>query len=198
MHFLQAKLHVCPDTHSQFHKARPIPFAIKEAIEQVLDHLESSGVIQRLTHSEWAASIVPVPKKNERFCICGDFKVSINPTLDIDQHPLHKPEDLFATLAGGMKFTKLDLSQAYQQLTLDEESKPYTSQSTHIVDCINTTAYFLASHLLLLFFQRPWIQSFKGFHMSFATVRVFKIDAAIRKPFCRWAGILRQTQTRKT
>jgi len=30
------------------------------------------------------------------------------------------------------------------------------------------------------------------------TVRVFKIDAAIRKPFRRWAGIPRQTQTRKT
>ena len=31
-----------------------------------------------------------------------------------------------------------------------------------------------------------------------STVRVFKIVTAIRKPFCRWAGILRQTQTRKT
>ena len=30
------------------------------------------------------------------------------------------------------------------------------------------------------------------------TVRVFKIDAVIRKPFRHWAGIPRQTQTRKT
>jgi len=29
-------------------------------------------------------------------------------------------------------------------------------------------------------------------------VRVFKIDAVIRKFFCCWSGILRQTQTRKT
>lgn len=39
------------------------------------------------------------------------------------------------------------------------------SQSTHIADCIDITAYLSASHLLLLFFKRPWIQSFKGFHV---------------------------------
>ena len=40
-------------------------------------------------------------------------------------------EDLFAKLEGGQKFTKLDLSQAYQQLPLDEESKRYTVVNTH-------------------------------------------------------------------
>ena len=34
-----------------------------------------------------------------------------------------KAEDLLATLNGGEKFTKLDLSQAYQQLLLDEQSQ---------------------------------------------------------------------------
>jgi len=33
---------------------------------------------------------------------------------------------------------------------------------------------------------------------SALTVRVFKIDAAIRKPFRRWSGIPIQAQTRKT
>ena len=36
-----------------------------------------------------------------------------------------KTEDLLATLNGGQKFTKLDLSQAYQQLLLDEQSSDY-------------------------------------------------------------------------
>jgi hypothetical protein len=34
-------------------------------------------------------------------------------------------EDLFATLAEGKLFTKLDMSQAYQQLLLNEDSKEY-------------------------------------------------------------------------
>lgn len=49
----------------------------------------------------------------------------------MDQYPLPKPEDLFATLAGGKKFTELDLSQAYQQLPLDEESMQYITINTH-------------------------------------------------------------------
>ena len=51
--------------------------------------------------------------------------------LDIDQYPLPKPEDLFATLAGGKRCTKLDLSHAYQQFTLDEESMQYVTINTH-------------------------------------------------------------------
>ena len=51
--------------------------------------------------------------------------------MEVDQNPLHKPEDLFATLVGGKKFTKLDLSQAYQQLTLDNESRKYVTINTH-------------------------------------------------------------------
>ena len=38
---------------------------------------------------------------------------------------------MLATLGGGEKFTKLDMSQAYQQLQLDHESKRYTTINTH-------------------------------------------------------------------
>lgn len=34
-------------------------------------------------------------------------------------------------LGGGVKFTKLDMSQAYQQMTLDEESRKFTTVNTH-------------------------------------------------------------------
>ena len=38
---------------------------------------------------------------------------------------------MLATLGGGEKFTKLDMSQAYQQLQLDDECKRYTTINTH-------------------------------------------------------------------
>jgi hypothetical protein len=34
-------------------------------------------------------------------------------------------------LTGGEKFTKLDLSQAYQQVQLEERPKPYLTMNTH-------------------------------------------------------------------
>ena len=42
-----------------------------------------------------------------------------------------KPDELFAALTGGQKFTVLDLSQAYQQLKLQEELKKYVTINTH-------------------------------------------------------------------
>ena len=88
-------------------------------------------MIEPVNHSEWAAPIVPVPKADGTVRICGDYKVTINPILEIDQYPLLRPEDLFSTLSGGQKFTKMDLSHAYQQILLDEESCHLVTVNTH-------------------------------------------------------------------
>ena len=41
-------------------------------------------------------------------------------------------DDLFTQLNEGEKFTKLDLSSAYQQVLLDEESRQYVTFNTHL------------------------------------------------------------------
>ena len=76
------------------------------------------GVIEKTSFSNWAAPIVAVPKPDGTVRICGDYKVTVNPVLEVQQYPVPKVEDLLATLAGGQKFTKLDLSHAYQQVLL--------------------------------------------------------------------------------
>ena len=127
----KATLHVKTDATPKFFKPRPVPFAIKDAIGQELDRLEKQGTIRKVDSSDWAAPIVAVPKKDGRFRLCGDYKVTINQALIVDQYPLPKPEDLFATLANGTRFSKLDLSQAYLQLQLDDASMPYVTVNTH-------------------------------------------------------------------
>ena len=87
-----------------------------------MDRLERDGVLEKTPYSKWAAPIVTVPKQDGQIRICGDYKVTINPEMDVDQHPLPKPDDIFATMAGGKLFTTLNLSHAYNQLLLDEES----------------------------------------------------------------------------
>ena len=59
-----AKLAVKPGPRPRFCGPRPVPFALKAAIEQDLDRLEETGVLEKVTHSEWAAPIVAVPKSD--------------------------------------------------------------------------------------------------------------------------------------
>ena len=56
--------------------------------------------------------------------------MTINLASKLDNYPIPKENDLFTKLVGGQKFTKLDLSQAYQQMRLSDESKKYLTVNT--------------------------------------------------------------------
>ena len=127
----KADLLLKKDVKPVFKKARPVPFSLKEVVEKELDRLTKDGIMAPVMHSEWASPIVVVPKTDGRVRICGDYKVSVNPVLDVDQYPLPNIEDIFATLSGGAYFSKLDLSNAYQQLELEEDAKDVLTINTH-------------------------------------------------------------------
>ena len=100
-------------------------------MEAELGRLVASNVISPVQFSKWAAPIVPVVKQNGSIRICGDFKVTINQASQVDTYPLPKIEDLFTKLSGGKYFSKLDLSQAYLQLPLEDSSKEFVTINTH-------------------------------------------------------------------
>ena len=122
IHSFTASLHIQADAIPQFFKPSPMPFTIKDAISQELNHLERQGTISPVAHSQWATLIVAVPKNDGNFCICGDYKVTVNQALMVEEYPLPTPEELFSTLAGGKIFCKLDLSQVYLQFSVDKQS----------------------------------------------------------------------------
>ena len=129
---VQARLSVKPDSTPKFCRARATPYALREAIEKDLTRLQQMGVIESVKYSDWATPVVPVPKPDGTVRLCGDFKVTVNPVLQIDKYPIPKPEDLLTVLAGGQKFSKLDLSQAYQQMLLHPDDRKYTTINTHL------------------------------------------------------------------
>ena len=57
--------------------------------------------------------------------------MTANKASRLELYPLPKVADLFSMLAGGITFTKLDMSQAYQQLVLDDDSKEIVTINTH-------------------------------------------------------------------
>lgn len=128
---MPVKLHVDPDATPRFYKPRAVPYAMKVKVEEELARLQRLGIIEPVKFSRWAAPIVPVLKEDHTARICGDYKVTVNQVCKLEEYPLPRIDDLFAMLAGGKLFTKLDMSQAYQQLLLDKDSKEYVTINTH-------------------------------------------------------------------
>ena len=102
----------------------PNPLCVaRKKVNQTLERMEGEGILEPVTHSEWASPSVPVMKEDGTVRICGDYKRTLNKVCLVDQYPLPRIEDMFTSMVGVKRFTKIDLSQAYLQLTLAEESR---------------------------------------------------------------------------
>ena len=128
---IKGSVTVNSDAKPVFLKARTVPYSLRTKVEQELEKLQNDGIIEPISHSNWATPIVPAIKKNGNVRLCGDYKVTVNPVMCVDQYPLPKIEDIFATLAGGKKFSKLDLTQAYHHMELDEATQNLLVINTH-------------------------------------------------------------------
>ncbi|KAK3737068.1 hypothetical protein QZH41_013874, partial [Actinostola sp. cb2023] len=92
---------------------------------------EDAGPYTFYTYSDWATPIVPVVKSDGSIRLCGDYKLTVNKVSTLDAYPIPKIDDLYTKLAGGKTFTELDLSHAYEQMLLDDDSKQYVTINTH-------------------------------------------------------------------
>ena len=57
-----------------FHRPQPIPFAVKDAVDRELDQLQQAGIVEKVTHSDWAAPIVIVPNGDGQIRLWGITK----------------------------------------------------------------------------------------------------------------------------
>ncbi|RUS68511.1 hypothetical protein EGW08_023727, partial [Elysia chlorotica] len=127
----EVTLHIQKDAIPKFCKARHPPYALRSAIEDELERLKNADIIEKVEFSDWATPIVPVLKKDKSVRICGDYKTTVNRVIHQDQHPIPLIDELAHKLAGGVKFSKLDFSNAYTQLNLNAESRKLTTINTH-------------------------------------------------------------------
>ncbi|XP_053619708.1 uncharacterized protein K02A2.6-like [Plodia interpunctella] len=130
------------DKNPIFIKARSLPLALRGPVERELARLEAEGTIKKVDYSEYGTPIVPVIKKSGEIRICGDYKVTVNPKLRREPYPLPRIEELFAALSGGEQFSKIDLTNAYQQLFLEKDSQACTAITTHVGTFVYTRTPF--------------------------------------------------------
>ena len=125
------------DTVPVFHKARPVPFALRDDLVKGYEEGIAKGVWKPVQFNEYGTPVVPIRKAHTsgslkpKMRICGDYSVGINDQLEDHRHPLPLPEELMQKLGGGFGYTKIDLADAYNQIQLAPESQRRLALSTH-------------------------------------------------------------------
>ncbi|KAM7286060.1 uncharacterized protein ISCGN_032945 [Ixodes scapularis] len=118
------------DARPVFLKSRPVPLALKDDVAKEVDRLVHQGVWEPVEYSNWATPLVVVRKKNGTLRLCGDYRSTVNKANKSSGYPLPTTAENLATLGSSKIFTKLDLTQAYQQLSLDDESAEMLTVNT--------------------------------------------------------------------
>ncbi|XP_028414345.1 uncharacterized protein K02A2.6-like [Dendronephthya gigantea] len=128
------KLNVDKTTTPRAQPQRRIPYHIRQKVQNAIEQLEKDDIIERVPENQptpWVSPIVAVPKKNGDVRICVDMRAA-NKAIKRVRHPIPTVEDISFELNGATCFSKLDLTQAYHQLELHEDSRYITTFSTHI------------------------------------------------------------------
>lgn len=126
------KLKLKSDAKPKCYPVRRVPFALKDKVKSEIKRLVENERIVPIECSEWATPVVPILKSDGSVRLCGDYKVTLNPHLEVDHFPLPHIDEIFNTLKRGKYFCELDLKEAYLQAPLDEASQHLTTIITEL------------------------------------------------------------------
>ena len=120
---MEAKFKLQDNVTPVFEKKQNILFASMQKLDEELDRLVNTGILTTVDYSEWATPTVYVKKKSKDIRVCADFLTGLNAALKDHHYPLPSHEEVFTKLNGGKIFSKIDLSEAYLQIPVEESSK---------------------------------------------------------------------------
>ena len=126
-----------PGMQPIFKKARPVPFAIQEDLNNAYAEGIAKGVWKPIQFGEYGTPVVPIRKamltgqSKPKLRVCGDYSITVHPQLEIHRQLMPLPQDLMQKLGGGHHFSKIDLADAYNQIRLAPENQRRLALSTH-------------------------------------------------------------------
>lgn len=130
----EASLKLKPNAQAIFQKARPVPYSLVDNVNKEYDRLVDARIMQPVAYSEWASPVVHVTKSQGSIRVCGDYK-KLNDIIEDDGYKLPNCQDLFANLAqNGVQpkvYSVIDLTGAFNQLKLDQNSTELLTINTH-------------------------------------------------------------------
>ncbi len=97
----------------------PIPVAYKSKVNQQMKQMQTDGVIED-ANSPWSSNLVIVKKPNGKLQICANLKGVNALTKRTTSFPINFKEESLAKLCNGKYFFRIDLSQAYYSIPIDD------------------------------------------------------------------------------
>jgi hypothetical protein len=92
--------------------------------------------------------VAPVIKPDGFVRVCGDYSVTGNKYIDLEQYKLPTLEELSIAMAKCCYFSKLDLTKVSLQRALSPDSQTFTTISTTLRDFLISLVSNLEFHLL--------------------------------------------------
>ncbi len=97
----------------------PIPAAYKTVVNQQVKQMQQDGIVED-ANSPWSSNLVIVKKPNGKLRICANLKGVNALTKRTTSFPINFQEESLAKLCNGVYFFRLDLSQAYYSIPIDD------------------------------------------------------------------------------
>ena len=101
---------------------RKVPIALQPRLKAELQRMEDLEIIKPVTEpTDWVSSLAIAHKPNGGLRICLDPR-NLNKAIRRNHHQMPTTDEIFSKMAGAKYFTKMDASNAYWQIPLDDES----------------------------------------------------------------------------
>ena len=101
---------------------RKIPFALKDKLKEELHRMMKLEIIEPVEKpTDWVNALVIVSKPNGKLRICLDPR-PLNKAIKRQHHKLPTAEEIISQMHGAHYFTKLDASNGFWQIRVDNES----------------------------------------------------------------------------
>ena len=127
----KAHVKLIPGTQPMFCKARKIPLPLQDKATEKLEQMVRQGILEPVQPGVPNSSpVVWQGKMSGELRVCVDLNVHINGKVMDEDYPIPDMETIFYKLHGSSYFGKIDLSDAYYQIELDEEAKDVCTINT--------------------------------------------------------------------
>lgn len=124
---ISVKLDIDKNVRPVCQPLRRTPLALEEKIEKKINELLALGIIERVEKpSEWVSPVVPVGKSDGDLRLCIDMRRANQAMMD-EVYPIKTFEEIIAKLEESEFFSKIDLKNAYHQVTIEESTRYITT-----------------------------------------------------------------------